>query len=113
MTAVPPWLRSKCRPDGVMTPRAFCTGGKVHDDDGSALPCWAPVVLGLISGMAPPGFSVSGLDVSFFRAGERHRLAIGRPRLHALQIVDDVGVRLEVIVEEISERGERKHHHHV
>ncbi len=32
MTAVPPWLRSKCRPDGVMIPHPLSSGVIVHDD---------------------------------------------------------------------------------
>ena len=34
MTAVPPWLRSKCNPDGVMMPQLFSSGVIVHDDCG-------------------------------------------------------------------------------
>ena len=37
MTAVPPWLRSKCRPEGVMMPVLFCNGVNVHDDCGVAV----------------------------------------------------------------------------
>ena len=36
MTAVPPWLRSKCRPDGVMMPQPSSSGVIVHDDCGVA-----------------------------------------------------------------------------
>ena len=32
MVAVPPWLRSKCKPDGVMIPMLSCNGVNVHDD---------------------------------------------------------------------------------
>src|SRR5688572_10778722 len=34
MVAVPPWLRSKCSPDGVMIPQPFSSGVKVHEDSG-------------------------------------------------------------------------------
>ena len=30
--AVPAWLRSKCKPEGVMIPKLFCNGVKVQDD---------------------------------------------------------------------------------
>jgi hypothetical protein len=32
IVAVPAWLRSKCRPEGVMIPTLFCKGVKVQDD---------------------------------------------------------------------------------
>src|SRR5690606_3335125 len=32
MLAIPPWCRSKCKPDGVIIPMLFCKGVKLHDD---------------------------------------------------------------------------------
>src|SRR6266567_1363772 len=60
-----------------------------------------------------PCISCKGSDISFPRTRQRHRLPIGRPRLDALQIFENIRVRLEVVVQEIAQCGERKHHHHV